>query len=152
MNLLIDTNVMLRLAQVSSPHHVTARSAVVRLAESGLALCIVPQVIYEFWVVATRPLDVNGLGMDVKLAEKSISGMLEEFLLLKDERGVFGHWKSLVIDLEITGKPAHDARLVAAMQRHGLANLLTFNAADFVKFREIHVYTPADVLSGQIPS
>ena len=152
MNVLIDTNVMLRLAQVSSQDHATARSAILNLSESDLTLCVVPQVIYEFWVVATRPLNVNGLGMDIATTAKSIEGILEEFLLLKDERGIFDHWKSLVIDHEITGKPAHDARLVSAMLRHGLTDLLTFNKGDFVRFTAIRVFTPSDVLSGEIPS
>jgi predicted nucleic acid-binding protein len=51
----------------------------------------------------------------------------------------------------VKGKNAHDARLVAAMQRHGLTRLLTFNKPDFMRFPGINVYSPAEVLAGGIP-
>ena len=40
---------------------------------------------------------------------------------------------------EIVGKRAHDARLVAAMVRHGITHLLTFREQDFARFSEIAV-------------
>ncbi len=151
MSILIDTNVLLRVAQVTSQHHAIAKSAVLTLSQLNIALCIVPQVIYEFWVAATRPLNVNGLGMDVTAAERSVQGILQEFSLRKDERGIFGHWQTLVLNHAVQGKAAHDARLVAAMQRHGLTDILTFNNADFARFPTIRVFTPAEVLAGQLP-
>jgi len=45
----------------------------------------------------------------------------------------------------------HDARIVAAMVVHGITQLLTFNAADFNRFSDIVVLTPAGVLN-QAPS
>ena len=152
MSLLIDTNVLLRIAQAASPDHATAKSAVLTLVNANETLCIVPQIIYEFWVAATRPLDVNGLGMDVDAAQQSILGMTKDYQLLKDERGIFDHWQSLVTDNKVRGKTAHDARLVAAMQRHRVTNLLTFNKSDFTRFASIQVFTPAEVLAGRIPS
>jgi predicted nucleic acid-binding protein len=51
----------------------------------------------------------------------------------------------------VLGKNAHDARLVAAMNVHGVTHLLTFNAADFRRFTTIQVMTPAAVLSTPTP-
>ncbi|HUY34503.1 MAG TPA: hypothetical protein VMV69_17290 [Pirellulales bacterium] len=51
---------------------------------------------------------------------------------------------------DVKGKNAHDARLVAAMQRHGLTDLLSFNKPDFTRFTAINAFTPAEVLDGQI--
>ena len=152
MSLLIDTNVLLRIAQSASPDHATAKSAVLTLVNANETLCIVPQIIYEFWVAATRPPDVNGLGMDVDTAQQSILGMTRDYQLLKDERGIFDRWQSLVTDNKVRGKTAHDARLVAAMQRHRVTNLLTFNKSDFIRFASIQVFTPAEVLAGRVPS
>ena len=151
MSILVDTNVLLRLAQRASPHHLTAKSAVLSLVDASITLCIVPQVIYEFWVAATRPLEVNGLGLDIEATQQSIQGLLHDYQFLKDERGIFSHWHSLVADHQVKGKSAHDARLVAAMSRHDLRNLLTFNKPDFTRFAAIQVFTPDDVLAGQIP-
>jgi predicted nucleic acid-binding protein len=152
MNVLVDTNVLLRLAQPESPHHATARAALVALDAAGAELCLVPQVIYEYWVVTTRQLSANGLGMTVPEAESAVEMLLSDYSLRRDERGVFGHWRSLVVANEVRGKNAHDARLVAAMARHGLSHLLTFNAADFARFPGVTVFDPADVASGRLPS
>jgi predicted nucleic acid-binding protein len=65
-------------------------------------------------------------------------------VLIKDERGIFGNWQSLVVAQSLKGKSAHDARLVAAMQRHRLSNMLTFNTPDFTRFNNVQVFSPAD--------
>jgi predicted nucleic acid-binding protein len=106
---------------------------------------IVPQVVYEFWVVATRPREQNGLGLSIADADAAVEERTGVFRLLLDERGVFIRWKELVRRHEVRGKLAHDARLVAAMQRHGIESILTFNAADFQRFTSIKVITPTDV-------
>jgi predicted nucleic acid-binding protein len=72
------------------------------------------------------------------------------FRLRLDERGVFRNWTRLVVNNQVRGKVAHDARLVAAMQRHGLTNLLTFNAGDFARFSAINVFTPEEVVAGRL--
>lgn len=151
MSLLLDTNVLLRLAHTSSRDHATVEAAVLALAEADVELCLVPQVLYEFWVVATRPLEVNGLGMDVAGVERSLQMLLSNFSLRRDERGIFSRWQTLVTTHTVQGKLAHDARLVAAMQRHGVTDLLTFNTADFHRFTGIRVYSPAEILAGHLP-
>ena len=42
------------------------------------------------------------------------------------------------------GKPAHDARLVAAMHVHGLTTILTFDRTGFSRYAGIEVLHPAD--------
>ena len=64
----------------------------------------------------------------------------------RDERTVLDHWENLVAGHDVRGKNAHDARLVAAMRRHGLTHILTFNFQDFVRFTEIKVLTPEDAV------
>jgi predicted nucleic acid-binding protein len=152
MRLLLDTNVLLRLAQPTSKDHMTAQEAILKLVSARIEICVVPQSIYEYWVVATRPVAVNGLGMDVALAERSILGIQREFELLDDERGVFAHWQELVITRSVLGKTAHDTRLVAATKRHGMRHLLTFNVADFKRYSEIQVISPIEIVNGQMPA
>jgi predicted nucleic acid-binding protein len=69
MNVQLDTNILTRLAQASHPHFATALAAVQQLESAGHALCIVPQNLYEFWAVATRPVTDNGLGLAVPEAK-----------------------------------------------------------------------------------
>ena len=70
------------------------------------------------------------------------------FRLRLDERGVFRRWATMVSSAQVRGKVAHDARLVAAMQRHSINNLLTFNPGDFARFTTIQVFTPSQVIDG----
>jgi predicted nucleic acid-binding protein len=152
MNVLIDTNILIRLEDSLDPRHAEAMAAVERLKRDGHDCQIVPQNLYEFWVVATRPVEYNGLGLDTEKTEDAVRGWMSFFRLRLDERGIFRNWFQLVAAYQVRGKIGHDARLVAAMQRHGLTNLLTFNGADFARFPSISVFTPMDVLAGQLPA
>ena len=78
--------------------------------------------------------------------------LLTDYSLRRDERGVFENWRSLVVAHDVKGKTAHDARLAAAMTRHGLTHLLTFNGADFKRFPAVIALDPADVAAGQLPA
>ena len=62
---LVDTNVLLRSVQRRSPSYRQARNAVVTLLRREDRLCIFPQNIIEFWSVATRPAQSNGLGLSL---------------------------------------------------------------------------------------
>lgn len=153
MSVLVDTNILLRVAQIGHPDRLVAKQALLTLSEAGIALHLVPQVIYEFWVVATRPTTANGFGMDVPSAERSVHELLlEDFNLLLDERGIYRHWQSLVTAFDVKGKKAHDARLVAAMRRHGVEFLLTFNQPDFSRFPDITAIAPAERVAGTLPA
>jgi len=150
MRILVDTNVVLRLSDRGRPLHPDARAAVDWLDANGHECVVVPQVLYEYWVVATRPAEQNGLGMNVADTNAAMLQWITVFRLMLDERGIFSHWRDLVANHDVKGKNAHDARLVAAMQRHGLTTLLTFNKSDFARFSAINALTPTDVLAGRI--
>jgi hypothetical protein len=60
---LVDTSVLLRSLQPLHPQREIARSAVKILIAQGKKLHIVSQNLVELWVVATRPIGQNGLGM-----------------------------------------------------------------------------------------
>ena len=62
MSWLLDTNVLLRLADEQSRERSVAEEAIARLLERGIPVFISAQVLVEFWAVATRPEQVNGLG------------------------------------------------------------------------------------------
>lgn len=146
MRVLVDSNLILRLAQPAHQYHETARIAVESIRSRNDDLCIVPQVIYEFWVVATRPLMENsGLGMTGTQAQQVLATIRKLFTLLDDEQGIFDEWYRLVIRHNVQGKPAHDARIVAAMRQRGITHILTFNAKDFVRYSEVTVLRPDQI-------
>ncbi len=151
MIILLDTNILLRLVDTSSPQHSIALNVVKQLESENHSLVIVPQIVYEYWVVATRPKDKNGLGMPPDVAALAIEYWIENLRLFRDERGIFSFWQDLVKRYFVCGKNAHDARLVAAMHRHKIPALLTFNVVDFKRFSGIQVVSPNDVLSDKNP-
>ena len=96
MRILVDTNVVLRMADEGHVMHDDTLAAIDWLDANGHECVIVPQVLYEYWVVATRPCENNGLGMTTANVDLAISRWIAVFRLLLDERGVFAHWRDLV--------------------------------------------------------
>ena len=142
--ILIDTNVVLRFVQRRHSLHSAAVSVVNLLRTRDEILCVVPQILYEFWVVATRPVQANGLGMTAAEADADLAKIMQRFRLIRDERAIFEPWRRLVTQHQVLGKNAHDARLVAAMQRHGITRIVSFNADDFKRFPGITTIDPAN--------
>ena len=128
---LLDTNILVRLANTTDARNPVAAYAVAELHRLGEALHVTPQNLIEFWNVATRPVSVNGLGMSATETEQKVSDFENEFPLLPDTPGVYSVWKALVHAVGVMGKRVHDARLVAICHVHGITHLLTFNVADF---------------------
>jgi predicted nucleic acid-binding protein len=142
MRVVVDTNVILRAAQPGHAQALLAQRAVQLLTDARDEPCVVPQVLYEFWVVATRPTAQNGLGLAAASANGEIEKILTVFTLLDDRANLFVQWRELVIQLGVIGKSAYDARIVAAMATHGVQTLLTFNRDDFNRFNGITVISP----------
>jgi predicted nucleic acid-binding protein len=145
---LLDSNILLRLAQPGHPHHNEVRNCIRILLRKKEIVCIVPQVLFEFWVVATRPIANNGLGLSVENVKRKVEKAEFFFRLYLDTSQVYREWLRLVESYSVSGLKAHDARIVAAMKIHRLTNLVTFNINDFKRFKdsEIAVFTPSEVM------
>ena len=89
------------------------------------------QVVVEFWVVATRPREANGLGWDPPTARAAVDGLVSLFPMLPEAPEAFAQWLRLVTDGLVLGKRAHDVRLAAAALSNGVGGILTLNPADF---------------------
>ncbi len=87
--ILLDTNVLGRMTDAVDPQCAAARRAVHPLLASHDRPVIVPQLLYEFWAVATRkagspPGDQNGLGMTPEQASRWLEFSQQRFTLLPD--------------------------------------------------------------------
>ena len=131
---LIDTNVLLRRVEVTHPMHAASVQAIRQLFRIGAALFVTPQNLIEFWVVATRPIAVNGLGLTPVQAAAEIVSFKATFALLPDTSAIFPEWEHIAGQYGVAGKQAHDARLVAVMKVHGIGRILTFNIGDFNRY------------------
>lgn len=147
MSTLLDTNILGRAAQPGHSMQHLALGAMAELRRQGETLCVVPQSIYEFWVVCTRPTAQNGLGMSPAEAQAEISGIKSLFTILGDTPAILPQWEQLVIQHQVRGKNAHDARLVAAMLVHGLGRILTFNVGDFQRYPSLTILEPQKVVA-----
>jgi len=143
---LTDSNILLRVGDPKSPLYTLTNTAINLLKAQSARICIVPQNLYEFYVVATRPASARGgLGITPAQAKTEMIRLRGIFDFRPDTADIFTEWADLVTLYGVSGVAAHDARLVAAMQVHGIANLLTFNAADFVRYTHITVLHPQNI-------
>ncbi|ASC72627.1 hypothetical protein XM38_035850 [Halomicronema hongdechloris C2206] len=143
---LLDTNVLLRMSDRTSPMNLIAGRAAATLLVQSHQLFVTSQNIIEFWVVATRPVDVNGLGWSVEQTRAEVEQILNQFPQLEETPQIFSYWLNLVTTDQIQGKRVHDARLVAVMQAHAITHLLTFNPDDFSNSDNITVVHPQSIL------
>jgi predicted nucleic acid-binding protein len=147
MNVLLDTNVLGRVVEVGHRQHQAALDSTNAIGLRGDVACLVPQVLYEFWVVATRPVQANGLGLSVGQAFAELTRLKSLFPVLPDSAAIYPEWERLVAAHQVAGKNAHDARLAAAMAVHGVTHILTFNTQDFARYPGITALDPATVAS-----
>jgi|SRR5947209_8416362 predicted nucleic acid-binding protein len=148
MAILADTNILLRRTQPDHESHSFAVESVALLLERGESVYFTPQNISEFWNVATRPQAQNGLGFSVVLAAGEVAKIEQALILLPESPAAYAEWKRLILAHGVLGAKVHDARLVAAMNVHGIRRILTFNTDDFKRF-DIESVHPSAVLAGK---
>lgn len=141
---LVDTSVLVRLADPADPRNRDAHSTVLRLRRRGTQLFVSVQNLVELWAVLTRPRDRNGLGLDPQRAQVLLGRFESAFPRLPERPRVYSRWRDLVVRFGVSGVQAHDARLVALMLDLGIRHAITFDAGDFGRFSTagIEVITP----------
>lgn len=118
------------MADRADPLYDTTRNAVFQKRRID-QLVIVPQTLFEFWAVATRAAQHNGLGMDTERAQRWLTRYRAMFQALSEPPGLLDRWQTLVAQHRVKGFQAHDARYVAAMQCLGVSALMTYNGKHF---------------------
>jgi predicted nucleic acid-binding protein len=141
-NTALDTNILIRYVTPSDQLRPVAIAALTKLQFLGHQFVLLPQNHYEFWVVATRALSQNRLGLSPQECDQTLLVLEKLFPLLADQPNLIFEWRKLVVAHNCIGKPAHDARLVAAMSVHGIRHLLTFNTTDFQRYPHLTLHDP----------
>jgi hypothetical protein len=90
---------------------------------------------------------VNGLGLTPDRAAIHMARINRTFPILSEKPDLHREWQSLVTEYRVSGKKAHDTRLVAAMRIHAIQAILTFNGDDFRRYSGIQIIHPADIQS-----
>jgi predicted nucleic acid-binding protein len=105
----------------------------------------VPHNLQEFWYTATRSKTANGYGLPAEQAYRKLTAIKSLFDLLPDTNAIYTEWEGLVATHKVVGGQSFDTRLVAAMQVHGISQILTFNDAHFRRYPGITAIHPAVV-------
>jgi predicted nucleic acid-binding protein len=147
MGVIVDTNILLRSVQPNHPLAFQASHAVSRLLKQNETVFFCAQNIAEFWNVATRPADVNGLGMSHEEILQEVAQIEALLELLPDTPGIYPEWKRIVREFKVQGVKVYDARIVALANVYGVGSILTFNANDFRRYTTINAIEPSSLLS-----
>ena len=145
MRVLVDTNILTRLRDLGHPRHDVCVLALEKLESGPDDPCVCAQVMIEYWAVATRPREVNGLALDPDQVEGDLQEFARAFLLLPEPPDMAARWRALASQYAVRGRQVHDTRLVALMLAHGVTHVLTMNAADFARYSGITCVAPEDV-------
>ncbi len=151
MAILLDTNVLARIANKDDRDHAIAVRCVINLHNQGETLVLAPQNLVELRNVATRPIINNGLGLSASEADFLISKFESEFMLLIETQAIHTAWKLIISRAGTIGKQVHDARLAAIAEVNGVESILTFNTSHFEQFVRtgsvLRLLNPRDIQS-----
>jgi predicted nucleic acid-binding protein len=145
MQVLLDSNILIRWLEPDNSDQIVVKAALDRLLLEGADLCFTSQNLGEFWNTMTRPANRNGYGLSPEEAEIRIRDIEAQCTLLPDSIDVHWEWRRLLVTHSVSGVQVHDAHLVAAMHIHGVSRILTFNTRDFARFTDIEAIHPADI-------
>ncbi len=113
----------------------SATDAVDKVTARGDNIHLVPQVVTEFWRVATSPASQRGgFGWDPARADAEVRALEALYPIVRDTPDVFDWWRTLVVGADVRGASVYDTRLAAAMLAHDWTHILTFNVDDFRRY------------------
>ena len=146
----IDTNILLTATDESRQGHIAARRLVSESGPNGLHLAVSGQILREYLVVATRPLNANGLGLATTDAISNVRTFLRYVECFEESRASTTKLLEIGEAIQLRGKRFHDANIVATMLAHGIDHLVTDNLDDFASiasFTDINAVPLRDLVA-----
>ena len=101
--LFVDTNVLLTATDESRALHSRAVQLLAGSVRQDLSLVASGQVVREYLVVATRPIERNGLGLSVLDAEANVNEFLRRLELYDETEEVSLRLRQLAITHSLRG-------------------------------------------------
>jgi len=130
----VDTNVLLAATDRSRDSY---RAATDLFNEDERRLAITPQIVREYLAVATRSLEVNGLGLVAKDAVANMQQFLDDMKLLNEDASTTRLLLDLIGGVPAAGKQVHDANVVSVAVAHRAVAIITDNTRHFSRFAEL---------------
>ena len=141
---MVDTNIMLSASNSNRADHVASHRVFSSALEMGVHLATCGQILREYLVVATRPMEVNGLGLSLKDALINLEWFRKRMVYLEEPESVHHTLVRLIDSHKITGKRIHDINIVAIMNQFSIHTLLTNNAGDFDLIPDLEIIGPQE--------
>lgn len=146
MPVLVDTNILVRLSDSLSPHQRICSEILHPVQVERLELCCCAQVMIEYWAVATRPEEANGLGLSTAEARADLDEIRSLIPCLVEPPDIGDQLLQLAASHKVIGRQVHDARLVALMLHHDVRRIVTLNTDDFRRFSAVEAISPESLL------
>ncbi len=137
--LFLDTNILLAATAEGRNVNHRAEELISQGPGEGVHLFISGQVLREYLVVATRPQEVNGLGLTLPAARENVEAFMRFLVVLDEPASAVDRLLTLITEGNVTGTRIHDAGIVATMLEHNIHDLVTANIGDFAAFPDITV-------------
>jgi predicted nucleic acid-binding protein len=131
---MLDTNVLLAATDEGRVEHQNALKVANDWPRQGTTLYASGQILREYLAVATRPADMNGLGMTKADALANARAIRGRARLVAEDSKVSDRLLTLLDEIDCGGNQIHDASIVATMLVHGIDAIVTMNTADFARF------------------
>jgi predicted nucleic acid-binding protein len=142
--ILVDSSVLVRLADLGDPDHEIAIGAIERLLRREVTLYVTLQNLCEAWRVMTGQKTRNGLAFPISVADTELGRLERLFALLpEDTPAVTTEWRRLIVQHRVVDIDVFDARLAATVIVHKLEAILTFDTG-FARYG-VNVLDPATV-------
>ena len=135
----LDTNILLTGTDRQREQHAAVLWIIAHAGRAGLHLAVSGQILREYMVVATRPLEANGFGLSATDALTNVDQFMRHAMLYEETEAVSTRLRSLIETCGLRGKRIHDGNVAATMIAHGVKLLLTQNPGDFKDIPGVHV-------------
>jgi predicted nucleic acid-binding protein len=141
---LIDTNVLLEATDEGRRFHVRAMDLFRSADDDGVDLYLSTQVIREYLVVATRPIENNGLGMTTHTALDNIKRFRKRASWVAETLQAGELFLDWAATYGTRGKKLHDLQILATASAAGMHALVTANGKDYPKTSPITIIPLSD--------
>ena len=142
----VDSNVLLRALFTGMNEHEACQETLVRLIDEENELWISHQVVREFCVNATLPntfAKENVPAPHYDQVLEIVALLPVQFTIAEEDSNVGRVFLDLMREFRITGKPIHDANIVATMRANQIFRLVTRNERHFRRFENVKLISPA---------
>lgn len=142
---LIDANVLVYAVFPEDEHYAAARHIMDLAQEVDAGLCVVSQVLAEFYSTVTNARRVSRpLTIEQALDEVRKIQALPGMLLLGAPLSMVVRWHELARQHNIRGSDIFDTQLVATMLENGVRRIYTFDVDDFRIYPDMEVLAPPE--------